>query len=403
MRHIEEKTKLIKLTGFNKVVGADIVTRDLFIKDGIICLESDVNDLSNCLTLDLNDCVIAPGFIDPQVNGLGSCSFWSDPMPSFNEIDELRKELAFSGVVSFCPTIITASVEKITKAIDYINAYIKQTQAAPGARILGLHIEGVFITKYGVHNPTYVQKDLTIENLKPFVKPNVVIFTLAPELDKTGEAIKFLQGNNILVSIGHSNATYREGKAAIKNYNLHTVTHMFNSLRGVEGFSHRGNNLNLEILRSKLQDKSKINPDSDGIMLAVLEDKEVLCMVISDGVHVSPSVIRLLKEFKDNDHFVLVSDLVSKDFYDTESLKGMLGGGQHTVSNCISNLINWKLSNIEDSLLFASRPLSKQLKTAQKAGLGHIEFGKEANIVLWDTTKNVVKGTIIGENVFFNY
>lgn len=394
-----KKFNKLKLTNFVKVLGLNSVN-ELFISGGILTEKLEIaNDTFN---INAKDCIIAPGFVDPQINGLGNCNFWANP--SFAEIDNLRLQLAFCGVVAFCPTIITAPKDKIISSIDHINSYIKQSSTQSGARILGIHVEGIFITKYGVHDEKYVQSELTIKNIEPFVKENVVLYTLAPELDKAGEAIKFLQKNNILVSIGHSNATFEEGEIAIEKFGLKTATHMFNSMKGVNGFSHRGNSKsNIKLLESKLENNKNIDPKNDGIMLSLLKNKDVLCMVIADGVHVDRDVVGFLKNYKDMGHFALASDIVSSDFYNFAKLKGTLGGGQNNLDSAVSNLINWKVSNVEDSLSSASKPIANQLKVAKGLALGGIAFNKEANLVLWDTKKNCVRGTIIGENVFLNY
>ena len=107
-----------------------------------------------------------------QVNGYKNLSFW-DIEPAENivlEIDRLRLELALCGVVAFCPTIITAPKEKIIKSINCINSYLRQSSNDAGARILGIHIEGVFITKYGVHESKYADFSLTVDNVSPFIK-----------------------------------------------------------------------------------------------------------------------------------------------------------------------------------------------------------------------------------------
>ncbi|MBI2995347.1 MAG: amidohydrolase family protein [Candidatus Melainabacteria bacterium] len=398
--HTIKKINKLRLTNFTRVIGLDI-DNELFVIDGKVRLkQKDFN--SDFITIDLQDCIISPGFIDVQVNGFKDCSFWK--FPDFSSIDALRQDLAFHGVVAFCPTIITRTESQIIELINHINSHIKKSSDKPGAKILGIHIEGIFISKFGVHESKYSKQDLTIKNIEPFIKENVVMFTLAPELDKTGEAIKFLQRNNILVSIGHTNATYKEGLKAINEYNLKTATHMFNAMRGIDGFIHRGKgDLNLQVLRSKLEDNNKINPDKDGIMLALLKSNEVLCTVIADGVHVNRQVVSILREYKDKNHFSLVSDLVSSDFYNQSKLQNILGGSQDTLDNCVANLINWKVSNLEESLISASLPISNQLKIAQNLGLGKIILGKEANIIFWNTKRNVVKGTIIGDNIFLNY
>lgn len=402
---VQKRLNQIKLVNFVKVIGLAHNSTEIYASKGILVQEG-IGD--NFVEIDCSNCILSPGFIDVQVNGFGNCDFWTiakkDSKEGFALIDDLRLKLAYCGVVSFCPTIITGPKEKIIQSIDYINSYIKQSKLETGARILGIHIEGIFITKYGVHESKYVQKDLSVKNIEPFVKDNVILFTLAPELDSTGEAIKFLQKNNILVSIGHTNASYKEGIYAINEHDLKTVTHMFNSLRGVEGFSHRGSGLkNIEMLKLKLENEKNIDPDKDGIMLALLKDKNVLTMVISDGIHVHKEVVKLLRMYKDVEKFSLVSDVVSLDFFNQAKSSGMLGGGQSTLDKCVFNLVNWDICNIESALISASKPIAKELKHARDLGLGEIAYGKEANIVLWDTKKNAVKGTIIGENVFLNY
>ena len=402
---IRKKSNKLRLINFVKVLGLD-ENKEILIVDGVVTSKEQAGKINDFVVIDSVDCIISPGFVDPQVNGFENCNFWAVPPPSFNQIDDLRLKLALHGIVAFCPTIITASTEKTLQSIDYINSYIKQASNDAGARILGIHVEGIFITKYGVHNDKYAQKDLSVKKIEPFVKDNVILFTLAPELDQTGDAIRFLQKSNILVSVGHSNATYQEGIIAIEKYGLKTVTHMFNCLRGVEGFSHRridNGSSNLEILKLKLDNDKNIVPHRDGIMLALLKNKNVLCMVISDGVHVSKDVIKFLRDYKDKAHFALTSDMVASDFFDASKSEGFLGGGQIIMDQCVLNLVNWKVSNLEDSLTCASKPIANQLRVAKQLGLGEICLGKEANIVLWNTKKNAVKGTIIGENVFLNY
>lgn len=407
-KEIKEKKKLkaFKLINFEKILGLNTKETELHVKDGLLKENNQVSQSVNIPVIDCKECIISPGFIDPQVNGLNNFSFWNlDENVTFKEIDDLRLKLAYCGVVGFCPTIITDKKEKIIKSIDYLNSYIKDSKnknGASGAEILGIHLEGIFITKYGIHNSQYANHDLSIENISPFIKDNVILFTLAPELDKTGKTIEFLQKNNILVSIGHSNGSYKEGEIAIKEHGLRSVTHMFNALRGIDGFNHR-NKPDLKTLRLKLENDKNIDPENDGIMLALLKNKDVVCMVIADGIHVNSDVIDLLKEYKDKDHFSLASDIVPVNFSNSIKMKDTLGGGQLTINKCISNLINWKVSNIEDCLIFASKPISNQLKTAKEQDYGEILINKKANIVLWDKNKNSVKGTIIGENVFLNY
>ncbi len=392
------KQKRLKLFNYVKAIDFNDVD-EIYILNGVITPKSDMSE--SFVPLDCKDCIVAPGFVDPQINGFGVCDFWQ--FPDFTKIDELRNRLAFAGIVAFCPTIITEEKDKVIKLIDHINAYIKQSDPENGAKILGIHLEGVFITKYGIHKSQFAVTELTPESIKPFIKNNVVLFTLAPELDKTGEAIKLLRNNNILVSIGHTNASYKEGNFAIKTYGLDCVTHMFNAMKGIEGFSHRdSSNSNLNTLELKISGKEQIDIDKDGIILAILKNKNILCTVIADGVHVNREIVAFLYKLKGKDYFALTTDMVSKEFFAYESKRGNLAGGQTTMEQCISNLIKWNICNPEEALLSASFPISNKLRVAKEIGLGQLNYGCQANITLWNAKENRIKGTIIGENVFLS-
>ncbi len=388
------------LKNFKRVIGQNQLT-SLSIVNGEI--QSHTNDKITYKELDLKDCIICPGFIDPQVNGLNDLSFWDIEENDLSKIDTLRIELAKTGVTGFCPTIITNSKDRILKSIDLINKYIQSSKNKPGAKIIGIHLEGIFISKYGVHEEKYVNKEITPQGLEPFIKENVTLFTLAPELDKTGEGIKLLNENNILVSCGHTSATYNQGEEILDKYKIKVVTHMFNAMKGVNGFNHRGKDgSNLKILLDKISNESKINRESDGIILSILKNKNVSCMAIPDNVHISKEVLSFLIRHKGIENFIPTTDLVSKTFFEEEEKKGILGGGQMTFDNCISILIQLGIAQIEDILTSGSQQINNLLKPAKDMHFGKIEIGKSANLVIWDTNKNKLKGTIIGQNIFLN-
>ena len=145
---MEIKTRLSKLKLINFIKAIDLEKiNEIYISNGIITSKEQAAK-DDFMVVDCKDCIIAPGFIDPQLNGLEDCDFWQ--LPDFKKIDDLRLKLALSGVTAFCPTIITSEKEKIIQSITHINSYIKQCKDYTGAKILGIHLEGIFITKYGV-------------------------------------------------------------------------------------------------------------------------------------------------------------------------------------------------------------------------------------------------------------
>lgn len=394
--------KNLKLINFKRILGHEDL-KELFIEDGNVTAE--VKDKNRLEVIDLKNCVISPGFVDPQINGLNDCNFWTlRSEEDFPRIDKLRTELAKSGVTAFCPTIITNSKENILSSISTLNEYIKTSRNNPGARILGIHIEGIFISKYGVHEEKYSIKDLTVENLNPFLNENIILFTVAPELDKTGKAINFLHRNDILVSAGHTNASYKEGEVAFNEHGIKTVTHMFNAMKGIAGFSHRGEEKsNLEVLERKLNGLDRIDEEKDGIIISILKNKNVNCMAIPDNIHVSDKVIDFLIRKKGIQNFSTTTDMVAHNFFEEAKSKGTLGGGQIGFDKCVSNLVDWNVSNLEDILMSCSRPISKLLKSAKNQGLGEIQLDKTAHLTIWDSVANRCKGTIIGQNSFLNY
>src|SRR5579883_385931 len=146
----------------------------------------------------------------------------------------------------------------------------------------GIHLEGPCLSpaKPGVH-PTHYLQPLNMEVLTELIAPAVKLITVAPELDPSGECLKLLQRSNVVISLGHSNATYDEARLAF-NRGVALITHTFNALPPIH---HR----------------------SPGAITAALLDDRVSCCVIADGLHLAPPAVDLIFKTKGYGRSILVT------------------------------------------------------------------------------------------------
>ena len=218
---------------------------------------------------------LAPGFIDLQVNGGGDVLF--NETPTANAICAIAKAHRKFGTTALLPTFITDTPEKMRAAISAAETAIEHE---PG--VLGIHLEGPFLSreKPGVHDVRLIRApikdDIALFTAK---RKGVMLVTLAPEAVPAG-FIAMLTGAGIIVSLGHSMATYQQTRAAMAE-GLRSFTHLFNAMRP---------------LASR----------DPGPIAAALEAPAVSYGLIVDGVHVDSAMLRLA--LRGAGHPVLVSD-----------------------------------------------------------------------------------------------
>ncbi len=180
------------------------------------------------------------------------------------------------GTVAFCPTLATDSVENLKTQIEIINE-AKCTQGKDEAKILGIHLEALFLNpeKCGIHNSEFFLPP-TIENFKKLglgALEGIKIVTLAPELDLG--LIEYLNSKNILVQAGHTNAKDMCGTKA--------TTHHFNAM-------------------------PELHHREDSITLSAINNDDVYCEIIGDCRHVSEDMLKLFFKAKNKDKIILISD-----------------------------------------------------------------------------------------------
>ncbi len=232
------------------------------------------------------DSIAVPGFIDVHIHGAGGRDVMEG---SADALGVITKRVAKFGTTSIVATTVTASTDDTLRAVEGISKYIpKQHESCdvPYAEILGIHFEGPFLSKErrGVH-PTSLLQLPSSEVLQKFLHAasgNARILTIAPELLGAMPCIDAARSLGMVVSIGHTDATYEQARAAIA-HGAHHATHAYNAMRP---FSHR----------------------DPGVIGAVLTSPEVNAELIADGVHVDEIAMKVLLQAKGPERVVLISD-----------------------------------------------------------------------------------------------
>lgn len=368
----------LKLSGPTLHTSGQIIPSSLILKNGRIVSINKGESADADLT---TTGVIAPGFIDLQVNGAYGYDFTDSPQSIASVADRLPE----TGVTAFLPTRITSALETY---VDWLHAAQSATRHKSGARVLGIHLEGPYfnILKKGAHNPALIRSQLPVGDLACYVpSPLVKIVTLAPEVPGAHEVIGILRSRGIIVSAGHSNATFaqaEEGFAAGINWG----THLFNAM---SDFKHR-------------------DPGLPGALLT----SAICCGLIADGIHVHPAALRLAWLAKGAGGITLVSDCmaamgmppgtyrlgtagdVTVDETTARLADGTLAGSIATMDHCLRTMIEASRCSLADGLLMAATTPADLLGLPNK---GRIAVDCDADLVLLDETQHVQATIVAGE------
>ncbi|NMO95568.1 N-acetylglucosamine-6-phosphate deacetylase [Paenibacillus lemnae] len=329
--------------------------------------------------------IIVPGFIDVHVHGGNGCNVMDAKYESLNEMSRFH---AARGTTSFLATTNTSNQEHLISALACAADAI--TKGVEGAEMLGIHLEGPFISlkRRGaqladdVRLPTPGQIDELIQASGHMIK----LVTLAPELDGGMEAVTQFRSHGITVSAGHSDATFQQIKEAVTRGVTHT-THHFN---GMSPLHHRDPGL-----------------AGAGLMLP-----ELTIELIADGHHVHPAVVRMMYDLKKALQICAVTDAVTScglpdgDYGYKEMREGQvylkgtntLAGSSLTMIDALRNIMSFTGLSLEEVLpSFTTVP-------ARQVGIdfrkGSLEAGKDADFLVLDSGLNVMSTWVKGRKVF---
>jgi len=331
---------------------------------------------------DLHGQLLLPGFIDTQVNGGGGILFNDDP--SVESIRAIGRAHQRFGTTGFLPTLISDDLHVVENALNAVQAAIRA--GVPG--VLGIHIEGPFLNveRKGVHDATKLRElDETALKLLTSLQGGRTLITLAPEMT-TPRIIRKLTDAGVIVSAGHSNATYAEIKAAL-DQGLRGFTHLFNAM-------------------------SQLTGREPGVVGAALDDQDSWCGIILDGLHVDPVVLKIALRSKPHDRFMLVTDAMPSVGIDGDEF--MLQGRRITVRDgkCLDETGTLAGSNLNMAAAVANAAQLLGIDLAQAVRMateypatflglehefGRIERGYRASLVLADDDMNVLETWIDGQ------
>ena len=366
-----------------KIIRADEVLEGycLSFDEKIISLSQDIP--KDTELLDAKGLYLSAGFIDIHIHG----SNGYDVMDGTEEaLEGISKSILQTGTTSFLATTMTMSKEDIYFALLNIENF----EGKDGAKVLGVHLEGPFINvaKKGAQNDKYVQEP-NMELIAPFMDI-VKMITLAPEVKGAREFINYLSKEypHILLSIGHSNATYKESKESF-SWGISHATHIFNAMNPLH---HR----------------------EPGIVGAVFESDEVSCDVIADLVHIHPSFFNMLYKLK-KEQLLLITDAMRAGCLacglseiggqkvivkegEARLEDGTLAGSVLKLNEALKNF--YEHSDISLSDLIAMVTTIPAKKLGLKMGL--LEKDYPADLVLFDK-KFEISSVYIDGNMVFKY
>ncbi|MDX5594803.1 N-acetylglucosamine-6-phosphate deacetylase [Pseudovibrio sp. SPO723] len=286
------------------LTGARVFNGDRFLNDtGILLADGKVEALLPATATPEGaeivrfspDAIIVPGFLDLQVNGAGGVLF--NETPTADAARRIAEAVRPHGVTGVLPTLITDSKEALEAACSATGEAI----AAENSGVLGVHIEGPFISveRKGVHNPDYIrqpdQDDLDlISNLAKDLNENDarILLTIAPE-NVADEALAQLASNGVVLSAGHTAASYERTVEATRN--------------GVTGFTHLGNAM------------PPIQNRAPGPVAAALSTRDTYCGLIADGIHVHAGLMKVMLAAKPQGRIFLVTDAMPPVGTDAET------------------------------------------------------------------------------------
>jgi len=370
----------VEITNARLIFPDEIRRGSLSIRSGQIHkLSSDLaaQKKSGTNTMNLRGGYLAPGFIDMHIHGAMGRDTMEARLDAFRDITEFHLH---GGTTSLTLTTLSASQKDILKALDAIAPL--HNKAIGGARILGVHVEGPFISKEkaGAQNPKFVRNP-TAKEWGPILKHGKLItqMTIAPELPQAIALIKALGKNGSIPSGGHTNADEKTLEPALKA-GMNQSTHTFNAMSSV-------------FKRGAFR--------SAGMLEFALANDRIACELIADGMHVPPVCMRMLFNSKPRDKVIIISDatkgagLKPGTKFELYGIKckltpvtALVAGGKGlagstlTMMRAIQTVVEKSNVPLEDAVLAATLNPARQLGRDQE--FGSLEKGKRADLVWFD-------------------
>ncbi|KAA6461764.1 N-acetylglucosamine-6-phosphate deacetylase [Acidobacteria bacterium AB60] len=349
----------------------------VFVEDGRITRigsRADTELPREAKVHDFPGAILAPSFLDIHFHG----SAGHDVMESAQEsLEAMGAFLAAHGTGAYLATTVTAPLDKILAAVERLAGLIRRRPDNTLAWPVGIHLEGPFLSheKRGVHPPDHLlPPDISVfDRMFEAAEGQVRLMTLAPELPGALELARHATERGVRVSVGHSNATASQTRAAIAA-GATSATHTFNAMRALD---HR----------------------EPGILGTVLTTEELFAELICDGIHNAPEMVRLWWKAKGPQRAILITDALSaagmpdgtyqlggfavKVADGRATAHGVLAGSLLTLDRALQNLVAFTGATVDDGLRAVSTNAASMTGLHEQAG--SLTVGQPANLVAVDS------------------
>jgi N-acetylglucosamine-6-phosphate deacetylase len=371
-----------------RLVALDVETVDTTIRRVVATGTLDVSAADE--VVDVSGRIVAPGFIDVQLNGGWGHDFTRDP----ESIDEVAAQLPATGTTSFVPTIVTCTDQRRAAVRA---AWAARAAGAEGSRsrgaaadAVGLHLEGPMIspTRAGAHDRARIALPADVDLADWRADAGVVMVTVAPELPGAAATIAELVRRGIVVAIGHTDCNADEFEAA-RAAGARLVTHLFNAMAP---FDHR----------------------APGPIGATLADPTVVAGLICDGIHVDPVAVRVAWRALGPDRLLLVTDAtaalgaatsrhrlgdvdVVADERGVRTVDGVLAGSSVPLDEAVRNLMAFTGCSPAAAIRAATATPADVLGLTDR---GRVLPGARADLVVLDAELGVEQTMVAGATVW---
>ncbi|KAL2144250.1 hypothetical protein VTI28DRAFT_9387 [Corynascus sepedonium] len=395
--------------------------------------------------VDLGGRIVSPGFIECQLNGAYGFNFstMADDMAQYGkQLRDLNRKLAQTGVTSYVPTVTSQTSELYKRVLPYLGPSGASRCAEEGAESLGAHVEGPFLNpaRNGVHNPSALRVASSLSDLEDMYgatnitpptssfhrqKPSqeesegggdesdlsssdqqhgnndtipIKMITVAPELGSMASLIPALVSRGVIVSIGHSEATYEQASAAM-DAGATMITHLFNAMRPLH---HRNPGIFGVLGAPDRSSDCSTSPAHESRSRSRPAGPRSYFGLIADGIHLHPATVKIawhahptgLVLVTDAMHMVGLPDgrypwtngegehfIVKRgNVLELEGTGGVIAGSSITLVECVSNFLNYTGATIPEALRAVTATPAAMLGVQRVKGC--LDAGADADLVV---------------------